>query len=49
MLAQLWVSHSIRPRIEFHRVDKVMALVPTLLPELTRKGAVDVFEHGELG
>ena len=46
-LAQLWTSRSIRPRIEFHRRGKMIGLAPKLLPQLTKSGAVDVFEHGQ--
>ena len=46
-LAQLWTSRSVRPTILFSRKGRIMELVPKLLPELTKEGAVDVFEHGE--
>ena len=44
LLAELWTSRSIRPTISFSRQGKMIGLVPKLLPELTKKGAVDVFE-----
>ena len=44
LLAQLWTSHSIRPTITFDSERKMIGLVPELLPELTKEGAVDVFE-----
>ena len=47
LLAQLWTSRSIRPAIFFSREGEMMGLLPELLPESTRKGAVDVFEDGE--
>ena len=43
LLAQLWTSRSIRPTISFSRRGKMIGLAPKLLPELTKKGAVDVF------
>ena len=46
-LAQLWTSRSIRPTILLSREGEMIGLVPELLPELTKQGAVDVFEHGE--
>ena len=45
-LAQLWTSRSIRPRIVFHRGGKMIGLAAKLPPELTKRGAVDIFEHG---
>ena len=36
LLAQLWTSRSIRPRIVFSRRGKMIGLVPKLLPELKR-------------
>ena len=46
LLAQLWTSRSIRPRIVFSTRDKMIGLVPKLLPELSKHGAVDV-ERGD--
>ena len=46
-LAQHWTSRSIRSTILFSRKGKMMGLVPKLLPELTKEGAVDVFEHDD--
>ena len=45
LLTQLWTSHSIRPTILFSRRGEMIGLVPKLLPELTKKAAVDVSEH----
>ena len=45
--AQLWTSRSIRPTISFSRWGNVIGLVPKLLPELTKKEAVCVFECDE--
>jgi hypothetical protein len=48
LLLQFWTSHSIRPRINYKtgRVgdDDLGVLAPSLLPELTRKGAVDLIK-----
>ena len=48
-LVQLWTSHSIRPKIMYRRgqggADEARGLVQRLLPELTRRGAVDVVER----
>ena len=49
LLAQLWTSHSVRPRVAFGRkeeVDDVRAITSRLLPELTRRGVVDVVRYG---
>jgi hypothetical protein len=43
LLVQFWTSCSIRPRIIYG--DYLRALVPNLLPELTRRGLVDLVEH----
>ena len=43
LLVQLWTSRSILPRIIYGRVDRgdsLGDLVPSLLPELTTRGAV---------
>ena len=47
LLAQLWTSRSIRPTVSFSRMGKMIGLVPKLLPELTKKGVVDVFERDD--
>ena len=47
LLAQLWTSRSIRPTVSFSRMSKMIGLAPKLLPELTKKGAVDVFERDD--
>ena len=47
LLAQLWTSRSIRPTITFDSERKMIRLVPELLPEPTKEGAVDVFEDEE--
>ena len=49
LLAQLWTSYSIRPRVAFggkEEVDDVRAIASRLLPELTRRGVVDVVKYG---
>ena len=45
VLVQLWTSRSIRPTIIFSRKSEMEGLKQRLLPELTKKEAVDVFEH----
>ena len=48
LLVQLWTSHSIRPKFTFSgRVesDNLKKVVPSLLPELTSKGAADVIVY----
>ena len=47
LLAQLWTLRSVRSKIVFHRRGKMIEVVPELLPELTKEGAVDVSEHGD--
>ena len=47
LLTQLWNSRSIRPTIYLSRRGKMIELVPKLLPELTKKGAIDVFERDD--
>jgi hypothetical protein len=46
-IVQFWNSHSIRPKITYE-VDKrgndLRAFAPSLLPELTRRGLVDLVE-----
>jgi hypothetical protein len=48
MLLQFWTSHSIRPRIKYNAGnagdDDLGVLAPSLFPELTRRGAVDLIE-----
>ena len=44
LLARLWTSRSVRPTISFSKEGKMIGLVSELLPELTKEGAVDVFE-----
>jgi hypothetical protein len=48
LLVQFWTSHSIRPKITYE-VGKGQkdwgALVPRLLPELTRRGLYDLVEN----
>ena len=47
-LLQFWTSHSIRPRIEYWRVDEeceLKELASRLLPELTGRGVVDLVEY----
>jgi hypothetical protein len=48
LLVQFWTSHSIRPKITY-KVGKGQkdwgALVPRLLPELTRRGLFDLVEN----
>ena len=48
LLVQFWISHSIHPRIKCEtgeQGDDLRALVPRLLPELTRAGLVDFVEY----
>jgi len=47
-LLQFWTSHSIRPRIEYWRVEEgceLRELASRLLPELTGRGIVDLFKY----
>jgi hypothetical protein len=47
LLVQFWISHSIHPRIKCEtgkKGDGLRALVPSLFPELTRAGLVDLVE-----
>jgi len=49
LLAQLWTSYSIRPKVTFETIKRRSAprdLAQSLLPELTRRGVVDVIEYG---
>jgi hypothetical protein len=48
LLVQFWTSRSIRPRIIYEagkEGDYLRALVPKLLPKLTRRGLVDLIKH----
>ena len=49
LLVQFWTSHSIRPKIMYRRnqggEDEARGFVQRLLPELTRRGVVDVVER----
>ena len=48
LLLQFWISHSIRPRIEYGREEVehgLRELGPRLLPELTSRGIVDLVEY----
>ena len=48
LLVQLWTSRSIRPRVTYKRSkgeDDTRDLVSRLLPELTKRGVVDVDEY----
>jgi hypothetical protein len=45
LLVQFWTSHLIRPKIMYDPgkgVNDIRGLAPSLLPELTRRGAVDL-------
>jgi hypothetical protein len=43
LLAQLWESHSIRLKVLYHECPEVTSsCVDTLLPEVTRRGIVDL-------
>ena len=47
VLVQFWNSHSVRPEITYGaggRVDDLRAFAPILLPELTRRGLVNLVE-----
>jgi hypothetical protein len=45
-LVQFWTSHSIHPKFTYEgmRVDGLRAFAPSLLPELTGRGLVDLIE-----
>ena len=48
LLVQFWTSRSIRPKITYEAGtggDNLRAYVPNLLPELTRRGLVDLVEY----
>ena len=49
LLVRLWTSRLIRPKIVYRREeggeDEASGLVQRLLPELTRRGAIDVVER----
>jgi len=49
LLVQLWTSRSIRPRVTYERgkrEDGMKDLPSRLLPELTRRGVVEIVEFG---
>jgi len=49
LLAQLWTSHSVCPKVTFKKIKGwggFRDVPPSLLPELTRRGVVDVVEYG---
>jgi len=51
LLVQLWTSRSIRPRVVYKRTgggDGMRDAASRLLPELTRRGFVDMIEPDEL-
>ena len=48
LLVRFWTSHSIRPRIKYkggRGGDRLKAIIPSLLPELTRRGLIDWVER----
>ena len=45
LLVQLWTSHSIRPKIVYEMGRGGNNLAPSLLPELTRRGVVDLVDE----
>ena len=48
LLVQLWTSHSVRPKIMYRREkgeDEARGFAQRLLPELTRRGIIDVVEY----
>jgi len=49
VLVQFWTSHSIRPQVMYGASEGVKDMrddIPSLLPELTRRGLVDLVEVG---
>jgi hypothetical protein len=44
LLVRFWTSHSIRPKIVYQAGKGLNDLVPSLLPELMGRGAVDLVE-----
>ena len=44
LLVQFWVTHSIRPRVVNAAGKGLRGYGPSLLPELTRRGLVDLVE-----
>ena len=45
LLVQFWTSRAIRPKLEYEAGgDDLKGLVPSLLPELTRRQVVDLLE-----
>jgi len=50
LLVQFWTSHSIRPRLVYvagKGEKNLRDKLPALLPELTRRGLVDLFEAAD--
>jgi len=48
LLVQFWASHSIRPKVTYEagmRKKDIRDYTPTLLPELTKRGLVDLVEY----
>jgi hypothetical protein len=48
LFIQFWISHSIRPKIEYEATEgenNLRALAPSLLPELMWRRAVDLVGH----
>ena len=48
LLVQFWTSHSIRPKVTYEpgpRRKDIRVHAPRLLPELTRRGLVDLVEY----
>lgn len=49
LLVQFWTSHSIRPRLLYGRDKEGKEMrdhAPNLLPELSRRGLIDLVEYG---
>ena len=44
LLVQFWEARSIRPKIVF-QTDEGMGDIGCLLPEITKKGVIDIFEY----
>ena len=47
LLVQLWTSHSIRPQLVY-TLDNGRAFVSGLVPELTRRGLIDLVKYSPL-
>ena len=45
LLIQFWTSHSVRPKFAYKAENGFRDLAPSLLPELMRRGLVDLVEH----